>query len=144
MDNIIIEKIWEDECMIEIKITAISKYVVAYQTFYITEEKLNSIAGEISNYNGSLYIETGSKTGNNAPSFSMTVASYNSIGKLDIEVDIEIDDTNNRSHRCIYYVKSNIDSLKRLGNNLSTFYYSDIGTIISLHSQEELKEKSDV
>lgn len=140
MDNIIFEKIWEDECMIEIKITAISSYVTAYQTFYITEDKLSDIANEISNYKDNLYVETGNKTGNNAPSFSMFVTSYNAIGKLNIEVDIEIDDINNRSHRCIYYVKSNIDSLKKLGNNLSTFYYSDIGTIILLHSQEEFKK----
>lgn len=140
MDNIIFEKIWEDECMIEIKITAISSYVTAYQTFHITEDKLSDIANEISNYKGNLYVETGNKRGNNAPAFSMFVTSYNAIGKLNIEVDIEIDDINNRSHRCIYYVKSNIDSLKKLGKNLSTFYYSDIGTIILLHSQEEFKK----
>ena len=64
MDNIIMEKIWEDECMVEIKVTAISQFVTAYQTFYTFEEKLYDIASKISNYKGSLYVETGSKTGN--------------------------------------------------------------------------------
>lgn len=140
MDNIIFEKIWEDESMIEIKVSAITKYVSANQTFYITEEKLNELARIINLYkdNGSksLYFETGSKTGNCTPAFSMNIIPCNSLGNINIEVDIEIDDNSNRKHRCIYYVQSYLGSLEMFGDRLSTFYYSEIGATISLHPSD--------
>jgi len=137
MDNIIFEKVWEDECMIEIKVIAISKYATANQKFYITIEKLDEIVTQIKNYKDdftkSLYIETGSKTGKYTPAFSMYIMPCDMLGKINIEVDIEIDDIRNRTHRCIYYVQSYLGSLEMFNNNLSTFYYSDIGARISLH-----------
>ena len=63
----------------------------------------------------------------------MLVTPYDPFGKINIEVDIEIDDINDRTHRCIYYVKSDANSLKKFGENLTELYYSDIGTTISLH-----------
>ena len=50
MDNIIFEKTWQDNSLIELKISASSEYVSAYQTCYIQEVKLEAIAEKISQY----------------------------------------------------------------------------------------------
>lgn len=68
MDNIIFEKIWQDNEIIELKISAKSEFVSAYQCCYIQDKKLEEIAGKLCNYvekyDGACYVEFGKKEGN--------------------------------------------------------------------------------
>lgn len=122
MDNIIFEKIWQDDNLIELKISANSEFVSVYQSCYIQDKKLEEIAEKIcdfvGNYNESCYLEFGKKEGNYTPAFSMCMLPADMSGHVKIEVDIEIADNDTRSHRCCFYVKSELGLIEQLGINL--------------------------
>jgi len=136
MDNILFEKIWEDESIIELKITAISNFVTAYQTCYIQEQGIHDISNQISeyvnDYTKNCYIQIGNKEGNHTPAFSMNILSSDLSGHSKIEVDLEIADNDDRSHRCIYYVKGELGAIERLGMCLNKLCSGSIGEEVSL------------
>ena len=96
MDNLIFEKIWKDENLIELKIKGISEYVQVYQNCYVEDEKLRKIGKTISeytyNYSSECYVEFGKKEGHFTPAFSMKILPAESSGRMKIEVDFEIAD----------------------------------------------------
>lgn len=122
MDNIIFKKIWQDDNLIELKISANSDFVSAFQSCYIQDKKLEEIAEKIynfaGNYNESCYVEFGKKDGNYTPAFSMFILPADMSGHVKIEVDIEIADNDTRSHRCCFYVNSELGLVEQLGMNL--------------------------
>ena len=65
MNNIIFEKVWQDNNLIELKISASCEFASAYQSCYIEDKKLEEIAEEICafarNFNKSCYLEFGEK-----------------------------------------------------------------------------------
>lgn len=71
MDNITFEKIWQEENLIELKISANSEFVSAYQSCYIQDKELEKIADKIhyfvENYSETCYLEFGKKEGNDTP-----------------------------------------------------------------------------
>lgn len=136
MDNIIFKKIWQDENLIELKISAGCEFVSAYQTCYIEDKKLAEIAEKISNFaenfNESCYLEFGQKEGNYTPAFSMCMLPADVSGHVRIEVDIEIADNDTRSHRCCFYVKSELGLIEHLGIALKGLLSGQVGSEISL------------
>ncbi|MGL5869208.1 MAG: hypothetical protein ACRCYH_08970 [Clostridium chrysemydis] len=131
---------WQDSGLIELKITAISEFVKAYQNCYIADEDLEEIAKKIKKYSKSYdydcYVEFAKKKGNYTPAFSMKVLKADDLGKMKIEVDIEVEDIKDRSHRCCYYVEGDLGAIERLGKNLKNVIKGDIGYKISLYSDE--------
>ncbi|MGP5431370.1 hypothetical protein ACTXNW_18445 [Enterococcus malodoratus] len=136
MDNIIFKKVWEDENFIEIKITAISKFSTSYQTCYIDESSLERLMSKLysylNDYTQNSYIEFGDKKGNYTPAFSMELMGADVRGHVKIEVDIEIDDVDDRSHRCKYFVESELGAIERFSQKAFDFYGSQIGTSIAM------------
>lgn len=136
MDNIIFKKVWEDENFIEIKITAISKFSTSYQTCYIDESSLEHLMSKLNSYfndyTQNSYIEFGDKKGNYTPAFSMELMGADVRGHVKIEVDIEIDDVDDRSHRCKYFVESELGAIERFSQKAFDFYGSQIGTSIAM------------
>lgn len=136
MDNIIFEKIWQDDSLIELKISANSEFVSAYQSCYIQDKKLEEIAETIcnfvGNYNEACYLEFGKKEGNYTPAFSMCMLPADISGHVNIEVDIEIADNDTRSHRCCFYVKSELGEIERLGMDLKKLIIEQDGCEVSL------------
>jgi len=136
VENIIFEKIWEDDTSIELRITAISKYVTSYQSCYVNEveiqEMIIKIKDYIKDYSKDTYILFGEKEGNYTPAFSMNLLRADSHGHVKIEVDIEIDDTDDRSHRCKYFVQSELGAIERFGQKALDIYESELGTSISM------------
>lgn len=136
VDNIIFEKVWEDETFIEMKITAISKFSTSYQTCYVDESGINQMIDKINFYlvdsTQSISINFGEKAGNYTPAFSMKLMNADKRGHLKIEVDIEIEDIDDRSHRCKYFVESELGAVERFGQKALNFYQSQIGTSISM------------
>lgn len=137
MNNIVFEKVWQDDDLIELKILAESEFVTAYQKCYIQkidlEEASNKIAKYSKEYSKDQYIEMGHKEGNYTPAFSMNILKADMSGHLKIEVDIEIADITNRSHRCQYFVESELGAIERLGINLVKLASADIGFKVSLY-----------
>lgn len=77
MDNIIFEKIWQDDNLIELRIAANCEFVSAYQNCYIEVKRLKEISEKITTYLNdssiSCYLEFGQKEGNYTPAFSMCI-----------------------------------------------------------------------
>lgn len=138
MDNIIFEKIWQDDNLIELKITAISKFVTAYQNCYIQASNLKEITRKIISYTNikdrNCYIQMGEKEGNFTPAFSMKIERIDSRGHLNIEVDIEIADTETRKHRCCFYIESEIGAIDRLGVNIDKLIKAELWTKVELNT----------
>ena len=137
MDNIIIEKIYEDTDLMEIKINVISKFVTAHQHCYTYSEGLETHSDEIISYSKKIqedyYAEFGEKEGNYTPAFSLKFLKAEANGHLKIEVDLEIDDNEERKHRCSCYIKTDLGSVERFGNALRSLATSDVGVEIRLH-----------
>ena len=137
MDNIILKKIWQDEDLIELKISANSEFASAYQSCYIQQIKLEEIVEKIRNYvdhyNEACYLEFGQKDGNYTPAFSMYLLPANMSGHINIEVDIEIADNNMRNHRCVFYVKSELGLVEKLGMDLKKLIAEPTGSEASLY-----------
>lgn len=136
MDNITFEKIWQDNNLIELKISANSDFVSAYQNCYIQDKNLENMAEKmcdfIGNYNEFCYLEFGKKEGNYTPAFSMRMLPADMLGHVKIEVDIEIADNDTRSHRCCFYVKSELGQIAQLGMALKELVRGQIGSETSL------------
>ncbi len=136
MDNITFEKIWQDENLIELKISANSEFVSAYQSCYIQDKELKKIADKIcyfvENYRETCYLEFGKKEGNYTPAFSMSILPADLSGHVKIEVDIEIADNDTRSHRCCFYVKSELGLIEQLGISLKSLIRERDGSEVSL------------
>ncbi len=136
MDNIIFKKIWQDDNLIELKISASCEFVSAYQSCYIQDKRLAEIAEKIcnfaENYNESCYLEFGQKEGNYTPAFSMCMLPADMSGHVRIEVDMEIADNDTRSHRCCFYVKSELGLIEQLGITLKDLILEQVGNETSL------------
>ena len=122
MNNLIMEKVWEDGKLIELKIEGVSEYATAYQNCYVQDARIkeagNMINEFITSSKESCYIEFGSKEGNYTPAFSMKLIRPEISGKLKIEVDIEIADNDSRCHRCVFYIDSELGAMERFAKGL--------------------------
>lgn len=136
MDNIIFKKIWQDNNIIELEISVKSKLVIVYQNCYVEDKALLDISEKmqtyIRNYSDRCYLEFGKKHGNYSPAFSMDILPANNYGHIKIEVDIEIADNDTRSHRCCFFVNSELGLVDRLSNSLKNLVYNQIGEKVSL------------
>lgn len=136
MDNIIFEKIWQDDNLIELKISASCEFASAYQSCYIQDKKLEEIADKICNFSENFdeacYLEFGKKEGNYTPAFSMCMLPADMSGYVRIEVDIEIADNDTRSHRCCFYVKSELGLIEQLGMSLKGLILEQAGSEVAL------------
>lgn len=132
MDNIWIEKKWQEDNLIELKISATSEFVTAYQDCYIQDCVLDDISKKIDAYideNGEsdCYLEFGNKEGNFTPAFSMKILSKDSSGHVKIEVDMEINDNDLRMHRCCFYVNTELGLVEMFGRSLRRIITGEIG-----------------
>lgn len=138
MDNIIIEKIYNDCELIELRISAVCEYVSAFQYAYVQKQNLESLSIGILHYslnpNKECYFEFGNKKGNYTPAFSLTFYPSDKNGHVYIEVDMEINDNSDRRHRCQFYVRSAIGSVEIFAKRLMYLTTGPNGTIVNLHN----------
>ena len=123
MDQITFEKVWTDDCLFEIKVRASNEFITAYQYCYvdnnIIQEASDKILNYIANYKDPVVLEFGKKTGKYTPAFSMSILPADTRGHLKIEMDMEINDNDTRSHRCCFYVNTELGLLERFGKQLT-------------------------
>ena len=138
MDNIIFKKIWQDDNLIELEISANCEFAAAYQSCYVEDKALLEISKRIQKYidncNESCYLEFGKKEGNYTPAFSMCILPANALGHMQVEVNIEIADNDTRLHRCCFYVKSELGLIERLGISLKNLVTAFEGETVLLNS----------
>ena len=139
LDNIIIKKNWEEDNLLELKVKAKSKFVNAYQYCYIQGNELQNIGETIIDYvqknNQECYVEFGEKTGNYTHAFSLQFLQADKSGHVQIEVDIEIDDNDARSHRCTFYVNSELGLIEQFGKRLTHISKDNKMTEIALNER---------
>ena len=140
MDNISIKKIWQDDSLIELEIHACSEYVSVFQTCYIQDIRLEEIADKLRNFcemdEDDYYLEFGSKQGNYTPAFSMNLLKADPSGNVKIEMDMEIADNDERKHRCMFYVESELGAIDRLSSKIKDMVKASVGEEISMFTQE--------
>jgi len=62
----------------------------------------------------------------------MDILEADSSGHMKIEVDIEIADIDDRSHRCRYYVNGELGAIERFGHNINKLISGNVGDKINL------------
>lgn len=136
MDNIIFEKVYQDGNLIELKISASSQYISAFQLCYIEDKKIldaaQKIESYIKNFDSEYYLEFGEKEGMYTPAFSMLVLPADSCGHVKIEVDMEIDDNDARLHRCCFFVESELGLVEQMGTSFKKLLSEPVGIIVAL------------
>ena len=140
MDNVVLKKKWEDEECIELSIISQSQYVIVNQNCYISKEALAGNSEMIRSYiegtNEKTYISFGNKEGNYTPAFSMEIMPPNDYGHITIEMDMEIDDNTTRSHRCKFFVRTEMGLLEEFGKGLYSVCNESCGTTLELNRKD--------
>ena len=136
-DNITIEKIWQEDDLIELNIKCSAECIIANQTCYIQASDLKDICEQITKCvrqsQQNCYVEFGKKEGNYTPAFSMDISEINASGNVKIEVDMEIADNDIRKHRCCFYVESELGLLEKFGLKLKKLIEGNIGNQVTLN-----------
>lgn len=140
MDNLILKKIWQDEDLLELNIIGMCDYVKAHQDCYISKKDLEKLANEIKKINDTsekIYLEFGKKDGDYTPAFSLLIMPKNKNGHIKIEVDMEINDIETRTHRCMFFVNTELGMLERFGEKLKRIKDFEIGRMICLNESND-------
>ena len=136
MDNLIFKKIWQDEDLLELNIIAMCDYVKIHQDCYISKKSLDDLANNIKKINDTsekIYLEFGKKDGDYTPAFSLLIMPKNKNGHIKIEVDMEINDIETRTHRCMFFVNTELGMLERFGENMKKIKDFEVGESIFLN-----------
>ena len=135
-NNIIMEKIWQEYNLIGMRITATSKYAKATQDCYVQETELNEIGEKMiafaESYTDEQHMIFGERMTANTPGTGMKLLPADKCGRVQIEVDIEIDDNDKRVHKCCFFVWGELGLIENMGKQLKMLISSDIGEIASL------------
>ena len=133
--NICIEKIWEDNYCFEIKLSIESEYISAWQTCYFDSVTFGELCAFLIRYcEGSFdsnYYESGPKQGNYTPQFSIRLKNDNA-GHITLEMNLEINDVEDRTHRCVCNVYTELGLLEQFAKKISILDRAKIGFSVSL------------
>jgi hypothetical protein len=139
MDNLSIERVWEDIEFFEVEITAQSKLVCAKVKSYIQDPKIDELVSRLTSFpksiNDRYYWENGKRGDDWTPFVSLEFWCEDKLGHVVIEVYIEIDDgASYTKHNCCFFVKTDIGLLNSFGKSLALLNERGIGKIITLNA----------
>ena len=140
MDNIIIEKIWNDSNIFnndefEIKLTCINEYININEKIYMDKSISKDISKSIENYintNKETFYEINMKKGYTS-GFTMKIFPYDLTGHILIEIKMEINDNNDKLHYATFYIKTEIGLLESFGKKIKNIINLNIGEYIKLN-----------
>ena len=136
MDNLIFKKIWQDDNLLELNIIGMCDYVKVQQDCYISKKDLEELANKIKKINDTsekIYLEFGKKDGDYTPAFSLLIMPKNKNGHIKIEVDMEINDIETRTHRCMFFVNTELGLLEKFGEKMKKIKDFEVGKNIFLN-----------
>lgn len=106
----------------ELSIDAESEFITIHQLCYVQNTELKGIGEKIIAYSFNskkeTYVEFGEKEGDFTPAFSLKFLSADNSGRIEIEIDMEIDDNPERKHRCKFYIYSELGLIEQFGRSL--------------------------
>ena len=140
MDNIIIEKIWNDSDisntgLFEVKLTCITEYIIINENVYMNDSLVKEFANIIEEYianNKETRLGIPIKEGH-TPGFEMKILPFDKHGHILIEIIMEIDDNDKKLHSAIFYIKTEIGLLEKFRLKLNKLLNLEIGEKISLN-----------
>lgn len=132
MDNIRIERIWEDEEFFKVEFSANSNVICAQVKTYITKGSINALIAGLESFqqkiDGRLFWENGEEGDSSAPYISLEIWNEDKLGHMIIEVYMELEDGASYSkHNCCFYVRSELGLLDRFSKELHKLNESGIG-----------------
>ena len=136
MDHLTFTKAWEDIFCMELIVIARAEFISVQQSCYVDETFLREAAERIARFSAdpqeSCYIEFGEKHENSSEAFSMKLLPVDKRGYLNIEMDMEIDDNNERLHRACFFLRCTLTQITEFGKALGQLAHYDVGTSIDL------------
>ena len=124
MNNLSIERVWEDTDFFEIEVKAQSELVCAKVKSYTTKSLINELALRLTtfpqNFNDRYIWKNGEKGDSTTPFVSLEFWCENKLGHIVIEVYMELNDGGSLSkHNCCFFIKTEIGLLNAFGEALN-------------------------
>lgn len=137
-DYIILEKLWWDNEVIELKIVCSSALITATSKIYVTEYLIDDLIYQIKQFVNGKVIEsvwTNEEKGDNSTAcVSLRFLHKDKLGHILIEVFMELDDGGNYSrHNCCFYINTEIGLLTTFCEKLPQLKQKSSGIIFSLN-----------
>ncbi|NLF27671.1 MAG: hypothetical protein GX592_07200 [Clostridiales bacterium] len=141
MDNLIFERVWQDEHLFELEVTAQSEHVRARTQTYCSEEAISLLSKILAAFprsrNDSYLWENGDEGDGYPPFISLRFYCKDAAGHIGIEVFMEIDDGESLNrHRCCFALSTEAGMLNRFGRALKHINEPVVGTKIELQLRD--------
>lgn len=125
-DNIIIKKIWEDSCLMELEVTCIAPVITATSKIYVCDELLDELTDKITQFLEEKIKETvwqnGSKGNKTPPCAIFRFLNKDTKGHIIIEVFLELYDSGDfTKQNCSFYVNTEHGLLMNFAKKISKF-----------------------
>ena len=136
MNNISIERIWQDNDFFEIKVTATTQSARATTNVYVTDADILQLSSALANFPQGKDSEISWQVSESAAiekSLSLKVLPKDKKGHLLVEVYMIIKDGGcGEDHHCCFYIQTEIGLLNTFGKRLLAINKPILGTQIAL------------
>ena len=134
MDNISIERIWQEDSFFEIRARAKSQFAWVTTDVYVTDADISELANALATFPERSDSEINWQVSGmfaKTKKLSLKVFNKDKLGHLLVEVYMVIDDSG-ENHNCCFYIQTEIGQLNTFGKNLLSVNKPVWGTKVSL------------
>ena len=141
IDNIKIEKIWQDEDFFEVLVTCSNNMITASTEVYVTELAVKQLQNEIDQFlelkKPDIFWKSGERGNQSTPCVEFKMCMKDSSGHVLVETFMELNDGGNLDkHICCFYINTELGMLHDFNSKLSTLMSPVIGTSVSLVEED--------
>ena len=138
-DNITVEKIWQDNELIELSVVCSSKVVIVSTKIYVSSFLINKLILKIDQFLQTkceeCVWECGERGDHSTASLSFKFLRRDSLGHILIEVFVEVDDGGSYAdHHCCFFIETELGLLTMFRNQLKRIPESDLYYEIQLNN----------
>ncbi|MBR5827594.1 MAG: hypothetical protein IKY78_11005 [Clostridia bacterium] len=136
-DNIIIERIWQDDEFFQVSITCQTNIIEVTSNVYIQDANINDLINILDVFLGTNIKETswlcGEIGANTTPGVLLKFIKIDRLGHIKIEVFLELDDGSlSKKHCCSFFVFTEHGQLLSFKNSLNKLKEKTIGRKVAL------------
>ena len=139
-DNIIFSKVWEDDCLIELRVTCTSSAASVISSIYVSDDSINELICKIRQFlyskdsdETSSWSSIGSEDGSVA-CVSLRFLKKDMLGHIAVEVFADIDDGGSYAeHHSCFFVNTEYGLLTNFCNRLVQLKENPVGYEIQLN-----------
>lgn len=141
VDNIKIERIWQDEDFFEILVTCSNNVITASTEVYVTELAVKQLQNEIDQFlqlkKSDIFWRSGERGNQSTPCVEFKMCMKDSSGHVLVEIFMELNDGGDLDkHTCCFYINTELGMLHGFNSKLSTLMNPVIGTSVSLVEED--------